>query len=66
MMKVWSRHLEGGRDSKMSGEEPPLEVHYTQDKTQFESTQDSLNTPVEFLFYFQIQGPITWGKTPYL
>jgi len=21
-------------DSKMSGEEPPLEVHYTQDKTQ--------------------------------
>ena len=26
--------LGGGGDSKMSGEEPPLKVHYSQDKTQ--------------------------------
>ena len=39
----------------MSGEESPLKVNYTQDTTQFESTQDSLNTPTEFPFYFKIQ-----------
>jgi len=33
-MKVWSRHLEGGGDSKMSSEELPLEVKNIQDKTQ--------------------------------
>ena len=38
--------------SKMSGEEPTPEVHYTQQKTQEEfKRQSSLITQVEFLFY---------------
>jgi len=42
--------------SKMTGEEPPLEVHYSQDKTQEQfRRQSSLITQVEFLFLIQIQ-----------
>jgi len=42
--------------SKMSGQEPPLEVYYTQDKTQEQfRRQNSLITQAEFLFYIQIQ-----------
>jgi len=43
-------------DSKISGEKPPVEVHYTQDKTQEQfRRQTSLITQAEFLFYIQIQ-----------
>ena len=42
-------------DSKMSGEEPPLEVHDTEIKPNIESTQDSLNTLTKFFFLFKIQ-----------
>ena len=39
-------------DSKMSGEEPPLEVHkHPREDPQKGSTQDSLNTLTEFLLY---------------
>jgi len=53
-------------DSKMSGEEPPLEVHYTQDKTQFESIQDSLNTLTEFLFYSEFKVIYKRGGTLFI
>jgi len=44
----------------MSGEEPPLEVHYSQDKTHEQFTrQSSLITHAEFLFLIQIQGKNT-------
>jgi len=43
-------------DSNMSSEESPLEVHYTQDKTQEQfRRQRSLIIQAEFLFYIQIQ-----------
>jgi len=39
-------------DSKISGEEPPLEVHkHPREDPQKESTQNSLNTLTAFLFY---------------
>jgi len=43
------------RDSKMSGEEPPLEVLCTQDKTQNTKILNSLSIPTKFPFYFKIQ-----------
>jgi len=40
----------------MSGEESPLEVHYSQDKTQEQfRRKNSLITQEEFLFLIQIQ-----------
>ena len=51
----------------MSGEEPPLEVHYSQDKTQEQfRSQSSPITQAKFLFLIQIQVRFTRGGTPYL
>jgi len=50
---------------KMSGEKPPLKVHYSQDKTQEQfRRQSSLITQAQFLFLIQIQVSIHGGKHP--
>ena len=52
-------------DSKMSGEEPSLEVHYSQDKTQEQfRIQNSLITQAEFLFYSKFNVSLHEAKHP--
>jgi len=75
-MKRWRKLMKNGAknhasngwgNSKMSGEEPPLEVHYSQDKTQEQfRSQSSPITQAKFLFLIQIQVRFTRGGTPYL
>jgi len=65
-MKMVVTPLGGVGESKMNGEEPPLEMYYIQDKTKIRDHSRLTKHFDKVYFLFIIQGPNTRGKTPYL
>ena len=55
--------LEGWGYYKISGEEPPFEIHYSQEQFR---RQSSLITQAEFLFLIQIQVLKYTSKAPFI